>query len=52
MLLEYFGAVGEFASADICLYDNPIASGTQLSVADIAHIAARRAARHPHQGDR
>jgi 4-hydroxy-tetrahydrodipicolinate synthase len=39
MLVEYFGAVGEFASADICLYDNPIASGTRLSVADIAHIA-------------
>jgi dihydrodipicolinate synthase/N-acetylneuraminate lyase len=40
MLIEYFGAVGAFASADICLYDNPIASHTQLSVADIQHIAA------------
>jgi 4-hydroxy-tetrahydrodipicolinate synthase len=39
MLTEYFGAVGEFASADICLYDNPIASHTALSVADIARIA-------------
>ena len=39
MLIEYFGAVGEFASADICLYDNPVASHTVLSVADIARIA-------------
>lgn len=39
MLIEYFGAVGEFASADICLYDNPVASHTTLSVADIARIA-------------
>jgi 4-hydroxy-tetrahydrodipicolinate synthase len=40
MLIEYFGAVGEFASADICLYDNPLASHTVLSVSDIASIAA------------
>jgi 4-hydroxy-tetrahydrodipicolinate synthase len=40
MLIEYFGAVGEFASADICLYDNPLASHTVLSIADIASIAA------------
>ena len=39
MLIEYFGAVGEFASADICLYDNPLASHTALSVADITSIA-------------
>ena len=39
MLIEYFGAVGEFASADICLYDNPLASHTVLSVADIKAIA-------------
>ena len=39
MLIEYFGAVGEFASADICLYDNPLASHTMLSVADIKAIA-------------
>lgn len=39
MLIQYFGAVGEFASADICLYDNPVASHTVLSVADIALIA-------------
>ena len=39
MLIEYFGAVGDFASADICLYDNPLASHTMLSVADIKAIA-------------
>jgi len=39
MLVEYFGAVGEFATADICIYDNPIASHTLLSVADIEAIA-------------
>jgi 4-hydroxy-tetrahydrodipicolinate synthase len=39
MLIEYFGAVGDFASADICLYDNPLASHTALSVADIKVIA-------------
>jgi dihydrodipicolinate synthase/N-acetylneuraminate lyase len=39
MLIEYFGAVGEFASAEICLYDNPLASHTLLSVADIKAIA-------------
>jgi 4-hydroxy-tetrahydrodipicolinate synthase len=38
-LIAYFAAVGEFASADICLYDNPVASHTVLSVADIARIA-------------
>jgi hypothetical protein len=39
MLIEYLGEVAEFASADLCLYDNPIASHTLLSVADIARIA-------------
>ena len=39
MLIEYFGAVGAFASAEICLYDNPLASHTLLSVADIKAIA-------------
>ena len=39
MLIRYFAAVGEFASADICLYDNPLASHTMLSVADIKAIA-------------
>jgi 4-hydroxy-tetrahydrodipicolinate synthase len=40
MLIDYFGAVGDFASADICLYDNPLASHTALSVGDIRAIAA------------
>jgi 4-hydroxy-tetrahydrodipicolinate synthase len=40
MLIEYFGAVGEFASADICLYDNPVASHTLLSVEEIRQLAA------------
>jgi 4-hydroxy-tetrahydrodipicolinate synthase len=40
MLTEYFGALGEFVPADICLYDNPIASHTTLSVEDIQQIAA------------
>jgi dihydrodipicolinate synthase/N-acetylneuraminate lyase len=39
MLVEYFGALAEFAPADICLYDNPIASHTSLSVEDISTIA-------------
>jgi 4-hydroxy-tetrahydrodipicolinate synthase len=39
MLIEYFGAVGDFASADICLYDNPLASHTMLSVGDIETVA-------------
>jgi dihydrodipicolinate synthase/N-acetylneuraminate lyase len=39
MLIEYFGAVGEFASADLCLYDNPVASHTTLSVDAIAALA-------------
>ena len=40
MLTAYFGAVGDLAPADICLYDNPIASHTSLSVSDIAALAA------------
>lgn len=39
MLVEYFGALAEFVPADICLYDNPIASHTLLSVEDIATLA-------------
>jgi 4-hydroxy-tetrahydrodipicolinate synthase len=39
MLIEYFGAIGEFASADICLYDNPAASHTLLSIDDIRALA-------------
>ena len=50
MLVEYFGALGEFASADICLYDNPIASHTSLSVADIKAIADAVPRVSSHQG--
>jgi 4-hydroxy-tetrahydrodipicolinate synthase len=39
MLEAYFAAVSEFASADLCLYDNPLASHTPLSVEDIKAIA-------------
>jgi len=39
MLIEYFGALAEMAPIDICLYDNPIASHTLLSIADLAAIA-------------
>src|SRR4051794_5680885 len=39
MLVDYFGRLAEIAPADICLYDNPIASSTSLTVEDIAAIA-------------
>ena len=39
MLIDYFGALAEYSAIDICLYDNPIASNTQLSVADIRALA-------------
>lgn len=39
MLVEYFGAVAEFAPADICLYDNPYASHTPLSVETVSALA-------------
>jgi 4-hydroxy-tetrahydrodipicolinate synthase len=38
MLEAYFAALSEFASADLCLYDNPIASHTTLSVDDIVAL--------------
>jgi 4-hydroxy-tetrahydrodipicolinate synthase len=38
MLESHFAAVAEFASADICLYDNPIASHTFLTVAQILSL--------------
>jgi dihydrodipicolinate synthase/N-acetylneuraminate lyase len=40
MLEAYFAALSDFASADLCLYDNPLASHTVLSVDDIAALAA------------
>jgi 4-hydroxy-tetrahydrodipicolinate synthase len=40
MLETYFAAVTDFSSADLCLYDNPVASGTQLSIEDIVAISS------------
>jgi 4-hydroxy-tetrahydrodipicolinate synthase len=40
MLEAYFAAVADFASADLCLYDNPIASNTVLGVDDIVALVA------------
>jgi 4-hydroxy-tetrahydrodipicolinate synthase len=40
MLEEYFGSISSFVPCDICLYDNPIASHTLLSVADIVALTA------------
>jgi 4-hydroxy-tetrahydrodipicolinate synthase len=39
MLTEYLGAVAEFSPVDLCLYDNPIATHTTLSVDDIVALA-------------
>lgn len=39
MLQEYLGRVGEDVTVDLCLYDNPVANHTPLSVADIVALA-------------
>jgi len=39
MLSAYLAAVAEFTPLDLCLYDNPIATHTTLSVSDIAALA-------------
>ncbi len=39
MLQAYFAALGRFSALPLCLYDNPIASHTTLSVADIEALA-------------
>ena len=39
MLVDYFGRLGEIVPTDICLYDNPLASNTSLTIEDIAAIA-------------
>lgn len=39
MLEVYFAALSDFASADLCLYDNPIATHTTLTVSDIIALA-------------
>jgi 4-hydroxy-tetrahydrodipicolinate synthase len=38
MLESYFAAVSSFSELELCLYDNPIASNTRLSVDDIQAI--------------
>jgi 4-hydroxy-tetrahydrodipicolinate synthase len=38
MLEAYFAAISEFTPCDICLYDNPIASQTTLSIQDIVRL--------------
>lgn len=40
MLEEYFGAIAADVQLDICIYDNPAANHTQLSVNDIRRLAA------------
>jgi 4-hydroxy-tetrahydrodipicolinate synthase len=40
MLEAYFGAVAEFASSDLCLYDNPYVSKTWLTADEIHRLAA------------
>jgi 4-hydroxy-tetrahydrodipicolinate synthase len=39
MLIDYFGAIAEFAGNELCLYDNPVASNTFLTVDDVAALA-------------
>lgn len=38
-LMAYLRAVAQFSDRELCLYDNPIASHTTLSVAEIAALA-------------
>jgi 4-hydroxy-tetrahydrodipicolinate synthase len=40
MLEAYLVAIAGFASADLCLYDNPVASNTSLGVAQILDLLA------------
>jgi 4-hydroxy-tetrahydrodipicolinate synthase len=40
MLEAYFGAVAEFVSADLCLYDNPYVSKTWLTAGQIHALAS------------
>jgi 4-hydroxy-tetrahydrodipicolinate synthase len=39
-LIAYLRAVASFTGCELCLYDNPVASHTPLSVADILALAA------------
>ena len=38
MLEAYFAALSDFTPCDLCLYDNPIASHTTLSIPDIVRL--------------
>lgn len=38
-LEEYFGAVSDFSPVDLCLYDNPVATHTTLSIETIVALA-------------
>jgi dihydrodipicolinate synthase/N-acetylneuraminate lyase len=40
MLTAYFAGVSELATADLCLYDNPLASHTGLTIEDIKALTA------------
>jgi 4-hydroxy-tetrahydrodipicolinate synthase len=40
MLEAYFAELSDFAGVDLCLYDNPLASHTTLTVEDIKALAA------------
>jgi dihydrodipicolinate synthase/N-acetylneuraminate lyase len=48
MLEAYFGAVADFAPCDICLYDNPIASHTTLSIQEIVQLTVVAAPKLTH----
>jgi 4-hydroxy-tetrahydrodipicolinate synthase len=40
MLEQYLGAIAEMSPVELCLYDNPLANHTPLTVAQIATLAA------------
>jgi 4-hydroxy-tetrahydrodipicolinate synthase len=40
MLVEYLTEVGDFASADLCLYDNPFVTKTWLTAAQVTALGA------------
>lgn len=53
MLVRYFGLMSRLASTDLCLYDNPVATHTRLSVEDIrALVEAARNLSHIKVTDR
>jgi 4-hydroxy-tetrahydrodipicolinate synthase len=52
MLEEYFALIGAMASAPLCLYDNPFATNTFLSVGDVKVLADHGGLRHVKVTDR